>query len=1698
MKRISLLLCFVLLVMAMFAISAFAATSENVVKDATLAEDGGCGDASLEMIRDGDVNTAASCGSAASWVNFHFLYADGINVSKVVVVVNSTGNVYYDSEGVAKSIKEYTELSALPNIYLRLYNSASSTAIYALENVAASKFAAATDDEGNTLYTTYTFDLGGVIYSDITKVEIATVHGGSNEMGVWEVEIYDYNCVNEADHNYSAATCTTKATCAYCGETTGEVSTEHTWVEATCAAPKTCTVCGTTEGEVDESKHIWKNASYTAPKTCKTCGATEGDVWVDSALTSFVRGDEGDTITYDDIIGEVELIAGSTGNGAPEYVLDGIAGVVGNLWGGPTDSAIKITLKNEWEITEAKAILATNWCAIKFSFYAADGTLLGEKNSGWLSGDNIYFLDQANYSKPETLTYTDFSSAVSGLAYGDDDKAVKYIIITDAGGSWSWTPAVLEVYFTGRERIPTACENHVFEEKVLVEPTCTTDGSKQNVCTVCGVPEGAVSIPALDHDFSEYRIKTPATCITAPVIEFECIRCGQTVERNVNVDDVTEYINIADVANDGIGGWNPIAHALFDNDLNTRLMVGGGWFAQSATKLDMNYYISSVTVWVGLEEYSDSRSNSAWLIFYYKDPGSDEWKVGGKTPTPATYKGTKYEYTLELSEPVYTSEIMIYVGGSNGGSNGGGPGLCSYNGVVYEAKVTGSTMQEVADGHTWVAGEVVAPTCDDFGYTIYTCSDCGATKKGDIVRETGHSWVNATCTVAKTCSTCSATSGDPLGHDMSVAATCTTPLSCSRCDYTEGEALGHTWTDATCTTAKTCSVCSETEGEALGHTWVDATCTTAKTCSVCSATEGEALGEHIYDLANATTENNVISIACSYDCGLVATVTVDGTTATAGFNSMAYQNVITVDTPEYGKLTLTSSEGSACYMMTNPRMPAQLVSDPIIVNADGFNTSYILIPSFDATATEAPSITITYETITPATVVVGANTVETGAAQTKVQFNATAGMYYFTADAADVYVLDAYGSTTAYADTLFTFAEDQVVYILIYPYAETVTLTITKHEHSYVDTVVDVTCTTNGYTLHECSCGDSYTTDEVDAAGAHSFTYGDDYVYVSSTCKEAGYASDKCSVCGESFTVNYEIDTEYGHAWGDESVRNEADTGYVQTCELCGATQETITKGTVNEPVTAVDGANTYVLYDSNASGVIYQYTASGYGKLVITFETNGSVIYSESLMVFMRGMMFQTSATEYTFIVEPDNLVNNVCYFAVSAGVESFNVSFVATERPVLSLGDNNIDATSQGTKVTISTPGDYILSAPNGANVSILLDEYSSEMIELPYSFTVAEGETVTFVVGTSSFSVDYEVVVLTLEDANPHVHTEVEIPAVPATKANSGWTSGVECSECGEVIVAPEEVVYDTLKVGALTLTLGENINVVYKNVIGSDYTDVYVVFKLNTADGDLEYTVTDYETDEKGRYCFTFEGVRLQFMADNIEATIYAKTASGLEAVSSYPTYSVKQYIVNQLGKSTDAEFKTMISDLLVLGDKAQVYANYKTDSLMTADVTNLTASTFDGVDASENVKGYIGEKSTVADWKTMTLLVGNATTIRYTVQVAESELDNVVIVLSLGTEGEAGYRREEFKASELKLAAGYTDRYVIEFTNMNVSAYGKTVTGVILHNGEQIGREYYYSVNSYLYSNQDVSDAVTKDFLRAMYQYGESALAYVNN
>lgn len=106
---------------------------------------------------------------------------------------------------------------------------------------------------------------------------------------------------------------------------------------------------------------------------------------------------------------------------------------------------------------------------------------------------------------------------------------------------------------------------------------------------------------------------------------------------------------------------------------------------------------------------------------------------------------------------------------------------------LYEAAVDMIPCEETVDidalGHDLAAGEVVEPTCEDDGYTVYECTRCDYTENSDVVDALGHDWktvareVEATCTATgrteeKLCQRCGKTEGGEevpaAGHKYNV------------------------------------------------------------------------------------------------------------------------------------------------------------------------------------------------------------------------------------------------------------------------------------------------------------------------------------------------------------------------------------------------------------------------------------------------------------------------------------------------------------------------------------------------------------------------------------------------------------------------------------------------------------------------------------------------------------------------------------------------------------------------------------------------------------------------------------------------------------------------------------------------------------------------------------------------------------------
>ena len=258
------------------------------------------------------------------------------------------------------------------------------------------------------------------------------------------------------------------------------------------------------------------------------------------------------------------------------------------------------------------------------------------------------------------------------------------------------------------------------------------------------------------------------------------------------------------------------------------------------------------------------------------------------------------------------------------------------------------------------------------------------------------------------------------------------------------------------------------------------------------------------------------------------------------------------------------------------------------------------------------------------------------------------------------------------------------------------------------------------------------------------------------------------------------------------------------------------------------------------------------------------------------------------------------------------------------------------------------------------------------------------------------------------------------------------------------------------------------------------------------------VVEFEKDSNGRYCFIFNGVKTQLLCDNVSATVYATTEDGLTTAYNYPTYSIKTYCSNQLNKSTvKAAEKVMLSNLLVVGAKAQKYAGYNTDVLATDGLESIMcADTYTTIPSSENMQTVNGSKSTIADWKTASLVVNNAMAIKLKVYVAPEYLETVSFKVVMDR-SDVGFDNIERTFTYEDFESVGNDQYTFMLDGIRVIEYGSVLTCTIYNDGEQIGRTFTYSVNTYIQKNQgSTNPTAEQEFTRALYLYGKSARTFI--
>ena len=454
--------------------------------------------------------------------------------------------------------------------------------------------------------------------------------------------------------------------------------------------------------------------------------------------------------------------------------------------------------------------------------------------------------------------------------------------------------------------------------------------------------------------------------------------------------------------------------------------------------------------------------------------------------------------------------------------------------------------QKLAEGqseHTLEKTTVVAPTCTEQGYTIYTCTACGETVKADFVPATGHSYEESV--VAPTC--------EKDGYTNHVCSVCGDSY---RDNYVD--AAGHqytlTVTAPTCTaagyTTHLCSVCGHSYVDSIvpatGHSYEDTvtapTCTaagyTTHTCSVCGDSYIDTIvpatgHDYVWQITRVPTctAEGVKTFTCSH-CG-------DSYDVALAKADHTYEAVVTAPTcTNNGYTTHTCSVCGDSYV--DSIVPATghsydaVVTAPTCTNA-GYTTHTCSVCGDSYVDSIVPATGHSYEAV------VTAPTCD------KMGYTT-----YTCSVCGDSYVgsyTDALEHTyTAVVTKEPTCTEEGVKTFTCSECGKSYTEAIPTVAHRYEAVVTAPTCDKMGYTTYTCSaCGDSYVADYVDAVGHDCETET-----VPATCLGYGFVRESCKHC--DYSVITEITAPLGHDYQAVVTEPTLDEGgyTTHTCSRCG------------------------------------------------------------------------------------------------------------------------------------------------------------------------------------------------------------------------------------------------------------------------------------------------------------------------------------------------------------------------------------------------------------------------------------------------------------------------------------------------------------------------------------------------------------------
>ena len=326
--------------------------------------------------------------------------------------------------------------------------------------------------------------------------------------------------------------------------------------------------------------------------------------------------------------------------------------------------------------------------------------------------------------------------------------------------------------------------------------------------------------------------------------------------------------------------------------------------------------------------------------------------------------------------------------------------------------------------------------------------------------------------------------------------------------------------------------------------------------------------------------------------------------------------------------------------------------------------------------------------------------------------------------------------------------------------------------------------------------------------------------------------------------------------------------------------------------------------------------------------------------------------------------------------------------------------------------------------------------------------------------------------------------------------------ECTVC-RFFMAYEEIAaidFDTVTIRH-SCSFGNDLSMLYaipKSELDG-CTDIKLIVRKDTYNGntpsgtaEIILSPKEYTINGVSYYRFDYSKLHAKELGDTLTATL-SFTRDGDEYSVQVDTYSLKEYALERLVASSDAKFKTLLTELLNYGAAAQVYFGYRTDALVNAGIDGSFAR--GGYDAITGTEPGEDTGEYPASIKASNILFGNKITLLAATSFAkDSDLSGVS--LRIRYTDRYGTKTEKFIDGSAFIYRDDVAGYTAYFDGLKASEFRTVMELTLIKGGNDISKTVKYSLDTYAKNRLKSSeDANFRALLEKTLIYSDSAKDY---